>query len=159
MRKNIEVNSAPIEEIRGVLANHPRMHGYYLLKLVELAPSWRDDEDAALSDAFQSLDDHEWRPREQRPADQSWSGYEVAESTAKQRTISALVGGREVGHSRDTIDPQLASRIWDAFRASFGAAPRFFCGVGLGDSAYVYLDGAILVDDSKAGCLCVVEDD
>ena len=159
MPTNNEISLGSIEEIRGLLANHPRIHGYYLLQLVQLPPSWQDDEEASLTEAFQSLDDHEWPPPELRPAEQSWSDYEVTELIAKRRTISSLIGGREVGHSRDTIDPQLASQIWDAFRAIFGSAPRFFCGVGLGDSAYVYLDGAILVGDNKAGCMCVVEDD
>lgn len=156
---NANVDSAALEEVRRLLAKHPRMHGYYLLKLVELPPSWRDDAEAALTSAFQSLDDHEWPPAGQRPVEQAWSDYEVSEEIAKSRTISALIGGGAIGHSRDTIARDQAAQIWAAFRAIFASTPQFFCGVGLGDSAYAYLDGAILVDEAKAGCLCVIEDD
>jgi hypothetical protein len=32
-------------------------------------------------------------------------------------------------------------------------------GLGFGDSAYVFQGGVVVLDDEKAGCLCVVESD
>lgn len=148
-----------LDEIRGTLAACPRMHGYYLLKVVDLPAGWQSDEEMALTTAFQALDDHEWPNPEHRPEDQLWSDYEVAEEVAQERAIAALVGGNLVGHSRDTIERTLASEIWLRFRELFSPSARFFVGLGLGDSEYVFSEGAIVVDEARAGCLCVVEGD
>jgi hypothetical protein len=61
---------------------------------------------------------------------------------------------------------ELRNQLWadyevdeGRFRALFSFGTRFFLGVGLGDSGYVFQRGAVLVDDEKAGCLCVVVND
>lgn len=154
-------NSVDIETfelIKGELAKHPRLCGYYIVKFVELPADWRKREEATLTTAFQALDDHAWKPPGLCPAD-PWADYEVEESLAREHAIMALVGGRDVGHSIDTIHPLEAASIWARFRGLFLADAHFFCGVGLGNSEYVFQNGVIVVDDFKAGCLCVVESD
>jgi hypothetical protein len=54
-----------IDELQATLAKFPRMHGYYLLNLVDI--EWTDDENASLDVIMQRLDDHAWPPREQHP--------------------------------------------------------------------------------------------
>jgi hypothetical protein len=152
-------SSESLDQLRRVVGRYPRMHGYYLLNLVPLPEDWRDHEETALTAAIQALDDHPWPPPEVRPDDQRWVDYEVPEPEASAHVVAALVGGSEVGHARDTIPISDARPIWEAFRALFSTSARFFMGVGLGDSKYVFQQGAVVVDDHKAGCLCVIESD
>jgi hypothetical protein len=148
-----------LREIRNDLAIHPRVHGYYLVKMVELEAGWQSDEEAALTGAFECLDDREWPVPELRPADQRWTDYEVAERVAEERAIDALVGGASIGHTRETIARTQATEIWRRFRGLFSPTARFFVGVGLGNSSFVSSDGAIVVDEARAGCLCIIESD
>ncbi len=113
------------------------MHGYYLLKFVPLPAAWRQDEEAALTPAFEALDDKSWKPPELRPNDQLWVDYEVDEAKARAHVVAALVGGSEVGHMRDTVPEGVAQELWKKCRDLFLPDARFFVGVGLGDSAYV----------------------
>ena len=153
------VSSESFEQLCRVIARHPRMRGYYLLKVVPLPQNWREDEEVVLTEAIQSLDDHAWPPPEARPADQRWVDYEVSELAAAAHVIAALVGGLEIGHARETMPMAEARPIWEAFRALFSTNARFFLGVGLGDPKYVFQHGAVVADDHKAGCLCVIEND
>lgn len=50
--------SDPLEAIHATLAKFPRVHGYYLLKIVDI--EWTDDEEASLDVVMQQLDDHPW---------------------------------------------------------------------------------------------------
>ena len=152
-------SSESFEHLRRVVARYPRMRGYYLLKVAPLPQNWREDEELVLTEAIESLDDHPWPPPEARPHDQRWVDYEVSELAAAAHVIAKLVGGLEIGHARETIPMAEARPIWEAFRALFSANARFFLGVGLGDSKYVFQHGAVVVDDHKAGCLCVIEND
>lgn len=138
------------------------MHGYYLLNVVPLPANWRDHEEVALTAAIQALDDHDCRPAESRPDDQRWLDYEVSEPEASAHVVSALVGGRRgrscAGHDsngRRTSGLGFGKR----FALSFSTSARFFVGVGLGDSKYVFQHGAVVVDDHRASCLCVIESD
>lgn len=145
--------------LRRELDSRPRMHGYYLLRLVDLPAGWRADEESSLTCAFEALDDKQWEPLELRPTDQRWIDYEVDEATACDHVVAGLVGGSAVGHIKETFAPQDALDVWKAFRSLFLRDARFFCGVDLGDPAYVFREGAIIVDETRAGCLGVVEDD
>lgn len=153
------VDSESPRQLRRALDSYPRMHGYYLLNFVPLASGWRDEEEASLSAAFEALDDQPWPPPELRPNDQRWVDYEVDEVSARAHAVEALLGGRAVGHAMDTVPEPEALKIWEAFRGLFSPDARFFTGVGLGDSAYVFQSGVVVVDDVKAGCLCVIEND
>ncbi|MBN2384687.1 hypothetical protein JXQ70_17570 [bacterium] len=153
------MDAESVKQLKHILEQYPRMHGYYLLSLVQLSSRWRDEEETSLTTAFEALDDHPWKPPEMRPDFQSWVDYEVDEAEAHTHVVAALVGGREVGHTRDTIPRMEAAAIWERFRNLFRADARFFTGIGLGDSAYAFQRGAVIVDEYKAGCLCVIEDD
>ena len=130
-----------------------------MLRFVPLPLGWHDNEERSLTTAFEALDDQTWTPPELRPKDQLWVDYEVDEAKARAHAIEALVGGAAVGHSRDTVPQSDASAIWKRFRALFALEARFFLGLGFGDSAYVFQQGAVVVDDEKAGCLCIIESD
>lgn len=148
-----------LEDVRRAVARYPRRSGYYLVNLVSLPENWVEDEEVALTEAIQALDDQRWPPPEERPDDQRWVDYEVSELQAAAHVVAALVGGPEIGHARDTIPNAEARAIWETFRALFATNARFFVGVGLGDFRYVYQQGAVMVDDRRAGCLCVIEND
>ena len=148
-----------VEQLRETLGQYPRMHGYYLVNVVPLPFGWRDDEEGSLAIAFEALDDQTWKPVELRPKDQLWVDYEVEEAKARVHAVEALIGGGAVGHSSDTVPKGDAFAIWQRFRELFSSEARFFMGLGFGDSAYVFQGGVVVLDDEKAGCLCVVESD
>jgi hypothetical protein len=102
--------SDPLEAIRATLAKFPRMHGYYLLKVVDI--EWTDDEDASLDVIMQQLDDHAWPPPEQRPISPRWTDDVIPEADARDIVITGLVGGANVGHTRDTISRATAIAVW-----------------------------------------------
>jgi hypothetical protein len=153
------MDTESLEQLRNILGQYPRMHGYYLVNFVPLPPGWRDDEEESLATAFGELDDQEWKPVELRPKDQLWVDCEVQEAEARVHALEALVGGGAVGHSSDTVPKGDALAIWQRFRELFASEARFFMGLGFGDSAYVFQLGVVVLDDEKAGCLCVVESD
>ena len=147
----------PLEAIQATLAMFPRMHGYYLLKVVDI--EWTDDEDTSLDVIMQQLDDHAWPPRDQRPISPCWTDYVITEEDARDIVITGLVGGANVGHLRDTISRPTATAVWDQFRALFSESMRFFRSDGLGDKRYVFSTGVVAVDATRAGVLVVVESD
>ena len=153
------MDPSALEQLRAELARYPRRSGYYLVRSVPLPAGWESDEETALTAAFEALDDQPWPPPEQRPTDQLWTDYEVEEDEARGRAIAALVGGPAIGHTRDTIPAREAVRLWTRFRALFGARARFFRGVGLGDREYPLMSDVLVVDDTQAGCFCVIESD
>ena len=73
--------------------------------------------------------------------------------------MAALVGGKDVGHTRETISERVAQELWDKFRGLFSFNTRFYVGLGFGDSEYAFQQGVVAVDDQKAGCLCVIGGD
>ncbi len=153
------VDSESLNQLRDTLERHPRMHGYYLLNFEPLPLGWRGNEETSLTKAFEALDDQTWKPAELCSEDQHWVDYEVDEARARAHAVEALVGGGAVGHTRETVPERDSSAIWKQFRDLFSRDARFFIGLGLGDPAYAYQHGAIVVDNEKAGCLCVVEGD
>jgi hypothetical protein len=88
-----------------------------------------------------------------------WSDNETSEAEAAHEVIVSRVGGREAGHTRDTMTPEEASNVWARFRALFSGRPHFFVRLGFGDPAYAILRGAVVVDTDHAGALCIVEGD
>ena len=148
-----------LDQLRSDLGRYPRMHGYYLLNLVPLPSTWREDEEASLTSAFEALDDQSWERPELRPKDQLWADYEVNEAKARAHIVAALVGGEAVGHTRETIPAPVAQELWEKFRGLFSLNTRFYVGLGFGDSAYAFQQGVVAVDDQKAGCLGVIEGD
>jgi hypothetical protein len=154
-----DIHDPELEAIRRELEARPRQHGYYLLRLVAIDPAWSRDEEAALDAIFRRLDDKVWPPVAARPDVGPWSSLEVSEEQARQEAIAALVGGRPVGHGKDTVPPERAAAAWRRFRALFSADVRYFIRLGLGNEDYVFRGGAVIVDFDRAGSLCVVESD
>lgn len=147
-------------EIEAELRERPRQHGYYILRFVRIDPGWTMDEEESLDDLFQSLDTEEWPSLEERQGvGGRWADYEVTEEEARSEIIAALVGGREIGHLRETISVGQAESLWSRFRSLFSGNIRCFMGLGLGSSEYVFQRGAVLVDRDRAGAMCVVESD
>lgn len=149
--------SHPLEALQATLAKFPRMHGYYLLKVVDI--KWTDDEDASLDVIMQQLDDQTWPPREHRPIAPRWTDDIITEEDARDIVIAGLVGGANVGHTRDTISPSTAAAVWDQFCALFSERMRFFRNDGFGDKKYVFSTGVVAVGATRAGILVVVESD
>ncbi len=153
------MNPMTFAQIQRDLERYPRMHGYYLCKTVRMQWNWEMDEERSLTTAFEALDDHPWPPHERHPVEQRGADYEVVESQAREHTVTALVGGIEIGHARETIPHDIAILIWDRFRKLFSPQARFFVRLSLGDPEYVFQSGAVVVDEEYAGCLWVVESD
>ena len=154
-----DLHSDVFEALQRELTACPRMHGYYILKLVSIDPTWATHEEDSLDTLFESFDDHPWPPPSQRPQGGAWTDQEVSEEAGAQEAIAALIGGREAGHLRDTLSPDRAADVWRRFRALFSERARFFVGLGLGDRAYAFQRGTVIVDVDRAGALCIVEGD
>lgn len=153
------MNTELLAQLRRDLERYPRMHGYYLLNTTQLPVDWQSDEERSLTAACESLDDHPWKLPEILAQDQLWTDYEVCEAEACEHVVAALVGGNEIGHSRDTIPQEVAVSIWERFRKLFSPQARFFVRLSLGNQEYVFQRGAVVVDEVTAGCLWVVESD
>jgi hypothetical protein len=143
---------------RDILA-HPRQSGYYILKLVTLAAGWENKEEQSLDALFQYCDDHPWPPVEDRQQGGRWADYETDEDGAQRESVAALVGGRDVGQLRETIKAKEAAELWRRFRALFSRRARYFTRLGLGRQEYVFQRGVVIVDERRAGAMCVVEND
>lgn len=148
-------------KFRRKISRYPRMHGYYLMDVVSIE-SMRSaglTQEEILDAVFEFFDDQTWPPPADRPSDVSWSQHEVEGEVAEQIAVRALIGGTEVGHKRDTMPPKVARSLWREFQGFFQGERRYYVGMGLGDYKYAYLQGAAVVDETRAGVLWVVEND
>ena len=94
---------------------HPRMHGYYLVGVVEVADLTDRSIDEILDLALERLDNEPWPPAAERPTDQTWLDYETTLETAEQHVVEALVGGNAIGHSGPTMPKETAQELWKQF--------------------------------------------
>ena len=138
-----------------------RMHGYYIVDIVSIESmrSAGQTQEEILDAVFEHFDDQEWPPAVARPSGVYWKDHEVAASEARELAVQALIGGSQIGHTTDTIFPDIAHSLWGEFEGFFRIERRYYAGIGLGDSEYVYLHGAAIVDQERAGILWVVESD
>ncbi len=153
-----DLDAPALAAIRARLAQAPRMHGYYLTRLIAADPVAGVDDATRLDRLFEQLDDQPWPPPSERPADPG-ADYQVDEPTAAAHAVAMLIGGADVGHARDTIAPATAASLWTQFRALFSPSARCFIGLGLGDPAHVFQRGVAVVDHRRAGYLGVIESD
>lgn len=154
-------NSPEFAKLKAEIEQCPRLSGYYLIDLVDI-PGFPEDEverEALLDELIPYFDDQEWPPPSDRPADQTWRDYETSREVATAHIVEALVGGPEIGHTRVTIAPEKARQYWERFEALFSNPRHYYVGLGLGDSKYAYLHGVVVIDNSKAGALCIVDGD
>lgn len=156
-----EILTSSFEALAKEIQSHPRLCGYYLIRLIDLtSPDVTFDSPEQRLDAiFQDLDDQAWRPAEERPTDQLWSDYAVGAEAAKSHAIASLIGGQEIGHTRPTISRDLAVEFWCRFDAEFDQPKRYYTAHGLGDSEYVFQHGVVIVSETRAGVLGVIEND
>lgn len=108
---------------------------------------------------FEYLDDTPWPPVAARPMDQKWSDYRVEASEARAEVVNALVGGRDIGHTHDTIERRLAETLWETMESQFGSDRDYYIRLGFGRRDHVYQRGAVIIDRTRAGVLFVVEND
>lgn len=154
-------HDAEFRALRRRVSRFPRMHGYYLIDLVsiEALRAAGRSEEQILDTVLEHFDDEPWPPADRRPDNVSWTEHEVDRSRADEVAIRALVGGRDVGHTRETMPADTARDIWREFEALFDERRRYYAGMGLGNHAYSYLHGVVVVDRARAGILWVVEND
>lgn len=138
-----------------------RLCGHYIIDLVSISAmrsaGWDDEQ--ILDHVLQNWDDDAWPPESQRPTNQSWADYEIDREQARSHIIEVLVGGKAIGHLNNTISAEQAALFFDRFCLHFEEPMRFFAGLGLGDPAYVFLYGIVILDAARAGILWVVEGD
>jgi hypothetical protein len=142
------------------LSPHPRLHGYYLLKILtfdKLAEDCRNE--ATLGEVFELLDDKPWRPLADRPTGQSWADHRVDADLARAEVVTALIGGNDVGHTSNTMERDEAEAAWSLFEAEFGLCRDYYIRLGFGKSEYVFQRGVVIVAGKRAGALFVVEND
>jgi hypothetical protein len=149
-----------MNEIAQRFEAHPRMAGHYVLRLVDIS-ALRPllSEDRMLDAIFEQFDGRTWPAYEQRVAIGPWRAHATSADDARAEVVGALVGGVEIGHSRDTMSAAAAGEVWTAFSSLFATERTYFVRLGLGDPRYAYQRGAAIVDATRAGYVGVVEDD
>jgi hypothetical protein len=156
----IDVREPRLDAIERTLAAHPRRVGHYILRLIDIALIRTQVSEERMLDAlFEHFAGRTWPPFEERVALGSWRDSIATADDAGDEVVGALVGGKAVGHTTDTMNAAVAARIWADFASLFASDRTYFRGLGLGDPAYVYLRGAAIVDATRAGYLGVVEGD
>ncbi len=146
--------------LKAEIESNKRLHGYYIIKLAEItALRACGDSETIAEQVFRCFDEQEWSPVEKRPKDQAWNDYAVDRSIAREHTICALVGGSEVGHTKETISRKKAEEFVDRFESLFGQPRIYYTGMGFGDREYVFQKGLSIISNNLAGILWVVESD
>jgi hypothetical protein len=155
------LNSQEFRQLKAEIESYSRLCGYYLIDLVALPEVLGNEveHDSFLDKVFQHFDDQEWPPPNERPTDQMWADYTQDRDSATNHVIEALVGGSSIGHTSVTIPPKKALELWCRFESLFSPSRRYYIGMGLGNSQYVFLYGAAIVDEHQAGLLWIVEND
>jgi hypothetical protein len=152
----------PFVVLRRDIESHPRLSGYYIVKLVsisDLRAQHRTDEEIA-EEVFRQFDDQTWPPVEQRPIDQVWADYATDRTTARNRTIEHLMGGPPFGHLNVTISESRAAEYFERFDAMFSEPKAYYVDLGFGDlKNHVFSGGVAIISSDMAGCLWVVEND
>ncbi len=101
-----------------------------------------------------------------------WKHAEVFREEARDRLVSVLLGGGEIGHSRWDVPPEEAAAIADEFLDLFGGDARFFCDRAperdaqpLGPSGhprysdYIFSGGCVAFDSRLAALVWVFDND
>lgn len=155
------ITSNSFEMLKAEIEAYPRLCGYYLIKMVKITDLRlaSSNEEAMIETIFQYLDDQKWPPKEQRMKDQKWTEYIVDRETALRHTVEGLVAGPQKGHLRPTIEANIAKLFFDRFDAMFDEPKSYYIGMGLGNPAYVFFDGVVIISKAHAGLLWVVEAD
>ena len=156
----IDVPDPRMDEIARILAAHPRMAGYYILRFIDItAIRAQVSEDRMLDAGFEYFDGSKWPPFEERLGLGSWADYEATADDAQAEVVGALIGGGAIGHARDTMTAAVANQTWQRFVSLFASDRKYYTRLGLGDRRYVFQGGAAIVDATRAGFIGVVESD
>ena len=165
------IHDSGLEQLKTELSKYPRMDGYYHLDLVSVAVLRQANN--AQNDILTALYER-WAPHDARaayqiahppiqpfiPSEES-SGYEDYESTiedALEALTYELKGGSGIGHLADTVPSEKAAELTARFFALF-QGPRAYRGLGWGNPFYAFEQGVVLVDDERAGCFMIIEND
>ena len=147
--------------LRADIESYPRLCGYYILGLVSIR-EWRHagvPQETILQKLIDHFDDDPTDPNPDFVPDHEWADYETTHDDARGHVIESLIGGPQIGHTKETMSASTAAGLLDRFVAACGANPRFYIGLGLGDRKYSFMYGALIVADDLAGILWIVEDD
>lgn len=154
----LDIRDPRMDELATILAAHPRLDGYYTLRRVDITElRARLSEDRMLDAVFEQFAGQTWSPFEERVALGAWRDYAVTADVAQDEVVRALVGGGDIGHTRDTMSAALAARTWERFASMFAADRTYFTGLGLGDRRYAHQRGAAIVDATSAGFIGIVD--
>jgi hypothetical protein len=147
--------------LKAEIESHPRLCGYYILELVSIY-EWRHGgvpQETILEKLVDHFDSDPTDPNPNFVPDQEWTDYETTRDDARGHVVESLIGGSQIGHTRETMPRSTAAEFFDRFVAVCGANPRFYIGLGLGDRTYSFQYGALIVADELAGIFWIVEDD
>ncbi len=156
-----ELHTPQIDALKADLEAHPRLAGCYIFGLVSIRHfrTAGAEQETILEQVIEYFDDDTRVPDPNFVPDHGWIDYETTRDRAREHTVESLVGGGQIGHLRETMSAVRAGQFFDRLAALCGSNPRFYVGLGIGDSKYVYLYGVLVVADDLAGILWIVESD
>jgi len=150
-------------QLKAEIETYRRTSGHYIVDLVSISflRIAGVTQEELLDAVFEHWDDRPWPPKSVRPSNQSWdSDYQVDADEARRHAIKTLVGGADIGHTKEAMSQPVATQVWERFAAFFErTACRYYVGMGLGNREFTYLSGVAIVDHQHAGILWVVESD
>lgn len=157
------------EILKAEILKYPRLCGYYKIELADISDLRLKGltQDQIIDHLYEMWADHEahvtYRQKypfpEPKPEDlPSWTNWEGEASDAIELLAYGLQGGGAVGHTVDAIAPAKAQEFAERFVNLFHS-PRMYRGLGFGDPMHVFEHGILLLDDTHAGMLLIVESD
>ena len=138
------------------IESYPRLAGYYIINMISIRHLRENGytQEAILDAVIYYFDDD---PQKSYP---SYRYYEeVPYHEAKIGIIKDLVGGNSIGHTVETMSPEVAEQYFDAFVDLFDTDRRYYVGLDIHNDEYVFWYGILVVDSDKAGILWIVESD
>lgn len=155
--------------LRSEILRFPRLRGYYKIEMSDISDLRVQavSLEKILDHLYDLWGEHEALEKyrqihpfpKPKPEDlPSWVDHEGDADDAVELLAYGLQGGGAVGHTIDAIPPALAQEFAERF-VSFFDHPRMFRGLGFGDPMYVFEHGIVLIDETKAGMLLIIESD
>jgi hypothetical protein len=154
-------NNSEFTALKADIEAHPRLCGYCIIGLVSIRDfrTQHVSEETILETLVNYFDDDLNKSNSDFVPDHKWSDYETILDHARAHAIESLIGGRQIGHTNETMNALKATQLFDRFVAMCGANPRFYTRLGIGDSRYVFMYGVLIVAEDLAGILWIVESD
>ncbi len=156
-------NPQRFKNLRSQIQSYPRQSGNYYFDFKQRTNVTAEDDVAQL---FAQLD-------LVTISSEDWIEYEASKEVAKNWLKNALIGGSEIGHTKNTIEPTKAEDFAQNFFLLFDSNAKYYTNQlknkndetlsnafdHFGNRDHVYSYGVAIVDNKNIGIIWIVESD